>query len=67
MLKIGSFISSLYGFHSDPIGFADVEYLPLPSTKGSDFSFFAHLDGYSTVPSQILHRNKVSYQNSGDS
>jgi len=37
--QVEPIIPSLHGFHSDPIGFAGEEYLPLPASKGLAFPF----------------------------
>jgi len=58
-------VPSLKGFRSDPIGFAGVEYLPLPRSKGGAFPFLlaslpASHGGRSGLTSIRLRRTALS-------
>ena len=59
MLKIEPFISSLHGFHSDPIGFAVGEYLPLPRSKGGAFPFLLTSMGTPLFCANFVQKQRV--------
>jgi hypothetical protein len=66
-LKIEPFISSLHGIHSDPIGFAVGEYLPLPRSKGGAFPFLLTSMGTPLFYANFRSKIKGSLKTKGNS